>query len=62
MNAPTLKRVVLKTSRLADLTSQKETVTQTGGAVSEWPLVNGAAAIRVVHYNRPKAITEERPT
>lgn len=39
MNAPSLSRHVFKTSRLAEFSSKKELVNQTGHAVEDWPLV-----------------------
>ena len=39
MNAPSLSRHVFKTSRLAEFSSEKELVNQTGHAVEDWPLV-----------------------
>ena len=39
MSAPALSRNIFKTSRLAEFTSEKELVKQTGHSVDEWPLV-----------------------
>jgi hypothetical protein len=39
MNAPSLSRHVFKTSRLAEFSSEKELVNQTGHAVEDWPHV-----------------------
>jgi hypothetical protein len=39
MSAPSLSRHVFKTSRLAEFSSKKELVNQTGHAVEDWPLV-----------------------
>ena len=39
MTAPALTRTLFKTSRLAEFTSMKELINQTGHAVGEWPLV-----------------------
>jgi DNA topoisomerase VI subunit B len=39
MSAPSLARVVFKTSRLAEFCSENELVNQTGHAVEGWPLV-----------------------
>jgi hypothetical protein len=39
MSAPSLSRHVFKTSRLAEFSSKKELVNQTGHAVEDWPVV-----------------------